>query len=123
VRDIDPVLAKQVEKLHQLTIYGRWLMVVLFWLTLGLLGIWGLRSEFPLWREYFTWSAVRYGLAFNRLSAMSLAFCIGMTAAVLVWQSKVILWGLSDRERYRLEQEVMKIRSAGPSHPLWKWII
>jgi hypothetical protein len=119
----DPELNQQVERLHRLSVYGRWLFVICCWLSLGLLGIWGLREEIQLWREHFTWAAVRYGLAYNRLSAISVAFCVGMTAAVLVWQSRNILQGLSEQEQYRLVQKVEEIRSVGSRHPLWKWVI
>lgn len=118
----DPNLDKQVEKLHQVRVWGRWLFVVGCWLTLGVFGIWGLRAEIALWQQYFTWTAVRYAIAYNRIPAFSLAFCIGITTAVLIWQSQNILRGISPPERYRLEKQVRKIRASGPSHPLWKWV-
>lgn len=118
----DPELQKQVQKLHRLTVYGRWLVVIGSWLLLGPPGIWGLREEFSLWFEYFSWPALRYGLYYNRIAAICLATCIGMTAAVLVWQSRNILIGISDRELYRLEKQVKQIRATGPTHPLWRWV-
>jgi hypothetical protein len=111
-----------VKKLHQLTVYGRWSVVGLCWLTLGARGIWGLRNDIPLWFDYFTWSALRYALAYHPVSTLCLAICIAMTCSVLVWQSRNVLIGLPARERYRLEQKVQKIQTAGKSHPLWKWI-
>ncbi len=119
---LDSEFHKQVAKLHQLTVYGRWLFVILSWLSLGSLGIWGLRREISLLLEHFTWAAVRYGLAYNQLPAVCLLFCVGITTAVLTWQSRNILWGMPIKERRRLEKQVKKIRSQGPSHPLWKWI-
>jgi hypothetical protein len=54
---------------------------------------------------------------------VGLAFCIGMTVSVLIWQIRNILIGLPQPEKQRLEQQVFKIRQQGPSHPLWKLII
>jgi len=118
----DPDFAKQVQKLHQLTVYGRWLVVGLLWLTIAPLALWNLREEITLWRQYFTWMAVRYGLYYHPLSTIGLAFCIGMTVAVLIWQSRNILLGIPQYELQRLEKQVFRIREQGPSHPLWKWI-
>ena len=117
---LDPIFKQQVQKLHYLTVYGRWLVVALLWLTIGSLSLWSLRSEIALWQQYFTWVAVRYGLFYNPLPTFGLALCIGMTVSVLVWQSRNILLGLPQQEQQRLEQQVHKIRQQGPSHPLWK---
>lgn len=119
---LDQTFKQQVERLHRLTVYGRWLFVILLWVSIGFLSLWGLRLEIVLWRQYFTWVAVRYGLYYNPLPTFGLAFCIGMTVAVLVWQSRNILLGLSHPEQRRLEQQVCRIRQQGPSHPLWKWV-
>ncbi|MBD2663211.1 hypothetical protein B6N60_00775 [Richelia sinica FACHB-800] len=113
---------QQVQKLHQLTVYGRWLVVGCLWLIITPLALWDLRAEIVLWQQYFTWAAVRYGLISHRLSAIGISFCLGMTIAVLVWQSRNILFGLPPDEKQRLEQQVFRIRQQGPSHPLWKWI-
>ncbi len=118
----DPHFKHQVRKLHQLTIYGRWLVVALLWLSIGALSLWGLRAEIALWQQHFTWAALRYGLAYNRLPTLGIGLCIGMTTAVLVWQSRNILWGISQEEQKRLEKQVRRIRQQGSSHPLWKWI-
>jgi hypothetical protein len=122
IDNTDPHFAKQVQKLHQLTVYGRWLVVGLLWLTVAPLALWNLREEITLWRQYFTWMAVRYGLYYHPLSTLGLAFCIGMTVSVLIWQSRNILLGLPQYELQRLEKQVFRIREQGPSHPLWKWI-
>jgi hypothetical protein len=66
---------------------------------------------------------VRYALAFNYWASIGLAFCVAITGAVLVWQSRNIILGLSPREKLRLEQQVRKIRAKGPGHPLWRWIL
>ncbi|MEA5510430.1 hypothetical protein VB715_11700 [Crocosphaera sp. UHCC 0190] len=120
--DRDPSLTRQIERLYEFNLYRRWLFVMICWLTLGQFALWQLRGEFTLWREHFTWVAVRYGLAFNLIPAFSLFFCIGVTGAVLVWQSLHILNGLSPREKMRLENQVRQIRQSGPGHPLWKWV-
>lgn len=120
--NLDPNLEKQVQRLHQLTIYGRWLFVVGCWMTIGSFGIWGLREDISLWREHFTWAAVRYAIVFNHIPAFCVAFCIGITTAVLVWQSQNTFRGLSVEERQRLEKQVRKINAIGSRHPLWKWL-
>ena len=120
--DLDSALEWQVQRLHRLTVYGRWLVVGILWMSVGILSLWGLRYPISLWLEYFTWSAVRYGLFYNWLPTIGLSLCIGMTAAVLIWQSRNILWGMPDQERRRLEQQVQQIRKQGESHPLWKWV-
>lgn len=119
----DTFFHHQVHRLHQLTVYGRWLFVGLLWLTVGLLSLWGLRSEIALWKQHFTWTAVRYALAYHRLPAMGLGLCMGMTTAVLVWQTRNILMGIPHSYKQRLEKQVLKIRQQGDSHPLWKWVI
>jgi hypothetical protein len=118
--EADPVFQAQVERLYQLTVYGRWLVVGLLWVCVGSLSLWGLRDEIPLWLDYFTWTAVRYSLAYNRLSALGLALCIGATLAVLIWQSRNMLVGMPPDEIKRLERQVIKIRQQGKSHPLWR---
>ena len=121
--ELDPKLNRQIEKLHQLTVYARWLLVLFCWSTIGVFGLFGLRTEINLWFDYFTWSAVRYGISYNLLPSLCLAFCIGLTLSVLVWQSRNIIWGLPAQERYRLQQQVKRILAAGSSHPLWKFIV
>src|SRR5919202_2658754 len=85
--DFDPTFKAQVKRLHQLTVYGRWLVVGILWITLAPLSLWGWRYEISLLRSHFTWAGVRYGIVFNPLPALSLAFCLAMTVAVVVWPS------------------------------------
>ncbi|MBE9206689.1 hypothetical protein IQ244_09220 [Nostoc sp. LEGE 06077] len=118
----DPSFAQQVQKLHQLTVYGRWLFVTFLWVLIAPICFWNLRSEIVLWQQYFTWVAVRYGLISHPLSTLGLSFCIAMTVSVLVWQSRNILMGLPQSEKERLEKQVSRIRQQGPTHPLWKII-
>jgi hypothetical protein len=119
---LDPIFKAQVERLYQLTVYGRWSLVGILWVTLAPLSLWGWHKELALLRSYFTWAAVRYGILFNPLPAIGLAFCIGVTAAVLVWQSRNLLIGIPLQEQRRLEQQVRRICQQGASHPLWKWV-
>lgn len=118
----DPNFWQEMQRLHRLTVYGRWLTVVGLWLIIAPISLWSLRSEIELWRDYFTWAALRYGLAYNSLAAVGMAFCIGMTVAVLLWQSRNILFGISERQEKRLEKQLVRIHQQGPSHPLWKWV-
>ncbi|HEY9822148.1 MAG TPA: hypothetical protein V6D35_15455, partial [Candidatus Sericytochromatia bacterium] len=119
---LNPTFKAQVQRLHQLTVYGRWLLVGILWLSLGPLSLWGWRYELSLLRSHFTWAALRYGVLFNPWPALGLTLCIGMTLAVLVWQSRNILVGIPHEEQKRLEQQVRRIGQQGASHPLWKWV-
>ncbi|TAG93655.1 MAG: hypothetical protein EAZ09_13690 [Oscillatoriales cyanobacterium] len=118
----DPNFQIEVQRLHKLTVYGRWLTVIFLWISVGSLSIWGLRDEIALWIENLTWAAVRYGLYFHRWPTLGLGLCLGMTLAVLTWQGRNLLRGLPLREKQRLEEQVRRIREQGPSHPLWKWV-
>ncbi|MEG4271137.1 MULTISPECIES: hypothetical protein [unclassified Microcoleus] len=118
----DQTFEIEVQRLHKLTVYGRWLTVIFLWISVGSLSIWGLRREIALWLEHFTWVAVRYGLSFHRWPTLGLGLCLGMTLGVLTWQSRNMVRGLPLREKQGLEQQVRRIRQQGPSHPLWKWV-
>ncbi|PZD71977.1 hypothetical protein C1752_04411 [Acaryochloris thomasi RCC1774] len=118
----DPQLKAEIGRLHQLTVYGRWLFVFCLWITVGLLSFMGLRSSIDLWLEYFTWAAFRAAFRYNGLATAGLGLCLGTTLAVLLWQSRNILFGLPKQERTRLRQRVMKIRQQGHNHPLWKLV-
>jgi uncharacterized Tic20 family protein len=118
----DPAFQQQVQRLHRLTVYSRWLLVALLWLFVAPLCLWALRSEIALWLDYFTWTAVRFTILYNRLPTLGLILCVAVTVAVLVWQSRTILWGLPTEHREYLEAQVLRIRRQGRSHPLWKWV-
>ena len=122
MRKLDPQFEEQVQKLHRLTVYGRWALVILSWMSLGSWGIWGLRREISLWLDHFTWSAIRYGLIYTPIPASCLLFCLAITTSVLVWQSRNILFGVSIQERKSLERQVRKIRAQGSRNPLWHWV-
>ncbi len=121
--ELDPVFKNQIDRLYRLTVYGRWLVIGLLWLTVGAYSLWELSYPISLIREYFTWAAVKYGLAFQPLPALGLCLCLGMMTGTLFWQSRNSLWGIPTQERQRLIQQVARIRKQGSSHPLWKWVV
>jgi len=119
---LDPLFAEQIQKLHRLTVYGRWLFSLCLWLIIAPFCLWDLRVELSLLQQYFTWIGLRYALIFHPLSTLGLSLCIAMTTSVLVWQSRNILWGLPLQEQENLKKQVYRIRQQGSSHPLWKWV-
>ncbi|MEI6441883.1 MAG: hypothetical protein WCO29_01820 [Nostocales cyanobacterium ELA583] len=119
---LDPIFVEQIQKLHRLTVYGRWLFSLCLWLIIAPLCLWDLRVEISLLQQYFTWVGLRYALIFHSLSTLGLSLCIAMTTSVLVWQSRNILWGLPLEEQENLKKQVYRIRQQGSSHPLWKWV-
>lgn len=121
-KELDPKLKPKVQRLHQLTVYLRWFSVLLCWCILAPIALWSLREEIALIADYFTWSAIRYTIIFNPWETLFLAICIGMTAGVLVWQSRNILWGMPSQYQQRLQQQVRKIDARGKTHLLWSWI-
>lgn len=118
----DAQLLAQMEQLHRVFVVGRWLLVVILWSVLGIASAWALRHEFAMVTHRFTWAAIRYGLAFNIWATLGLSICIGPTVALLVWQTRNLLWGLPKLETVRLQKYVVKIRDQGPKHPLWGYI-
>ncbi|MEM7592963.1 MAG: hypothetical protein AAF383_15845 [Cyanobacteria bacterium P01_A01_bin.83] len=113
---------RKVAKLHRITVYGRWLFVLVSWFTLGLYALWHLKDEIALWFDYFTWAAVYYTFHFNFVPTFCLAFCVGITLSVLIWQSRNIILGLPAQEQRNLVRRVKKIEAEGKKHPLWRWI-
>ncbi|MGL4619775.1 hypothetical protein [Chroococcidiopsis sp.] len=120
--ELDPTFERQVQKLYLLIACSRWLVVGCLWLSVGVLSLWGLRYEISLLLQYFTWVAVRYGLYYNSLPTFGLACCAVMTISNLLWQGRILLFGLPPKELRRLAKQVQQIRQQGKSHPLWKWI-
>ncbi|MBE9041635.1 hypothetical protein IQ235_12675 [Oscillatoriales cyanobacterium LEGE 11467] len=121
--DVLDSASPEIERLHRLTVYARWAIVSVLWMSLGLWSLWALRREIALWLEHFTWVAVWYALRAHPISGFGLFFCTGMTLSVLIWQSRNILWGLPKSEQLSLARQVRRIRETGPSHPLWKWVV
>jgi hypothetical protein len=88
----DQSFPAQVQRLHQLTVYGRWLMTLALWVIIAPFSLWNLQSEIALWRQYFTWSSLRYGIYYHPLAAVGLSFCIGLA------KSKYPLWYTQSRK-------------------------
>ncbi|MBE9116978.1 hypothetical protein IQ249_13815 [Lusitaniella coriacea LEGE 07157] len=118
----DADIERQVRRLHQFSVYRRWLFAGICWITLGTFSIWALRDRVALGLEHFTWALVRYSIIYDPIPALSLGFCVGITTAILVWQSYNILFGFSPEYRRHLEKQVRRIRNLGNRHPLWKRI-
>jgi hypothetical protein len=87
-----------------------WLINLGLWLTVFPLSVWSLRRTWEQLVAFFTWSALRYGLIFNRPAAIGLGLCIGLTTALLFKESRYHLWGLTRRERYNLLKSLRQRR-------------
>lgn len=111
-----------MERLRRILLRRWWGITAGLWVTVGMLSLWGLRHEFERLHQYFTWTAVRYGLASHHWAALGLGLCVGLTVALLMAESRHILFGLSRGERQRLEEQLHQIRQQGVSHPLWRQI-
>ncbi|MFM7470512.1 MAG: hypothetical protein ACKO5P_03270 [Nodosilinea sp.] len=110
----------RLERLRLILMRRWWLATALLWLILGSLSLISLRREIGQLHQYFTWTALRYALAYNRLAALGLGLCIGLSLALLLAESRYILFGLSRGERRRLQQSLERVRQRGPGHPLWR---
>ncbi|MBE9028880.1 hypothetical protein IQ266_03780 [filamentous cyanobacterium LEGE 11480] len=117
-----PDFQADIERLYQLTVLARWSVVAGLWLTIGSLSLWGVRFHLWLMWQHFTWSALRYTLLLNKLSAIGLMTCTLMTLSVLLWQSRNILFGRAPEEQERLHQQLLRIKQQGQGHPLWRWL-
>ncbi|MFQ3615205.1 MAG: hypothetical protein SNJ57_00425 [Cyanobacteriota bacterium] len=116
----DPGFQAEVDRLHQHLMTMRWWWLRLLWLTVVPLSLWHLRDEIALWRQYFTWTAVRYGLLYHPLAATGLILCASLTVSTLLWHSYALLFGIPADHRRRLSERVLEIRQRGPKHPLWR---
>ncbi|AFZ45863.1 hypothetical protein PCC7418_3759 [Halothece sp. PCC 7418] len=119
----DSELEMQVQRLHHLMVWSRWLLVLGSWVITLPIIFWQLQEEIALMQSHFTLAAVRYAFIFNPYCAIALSWCLGITTAVLLWQSSNILFGFSPRYRQELEKQVRRIRRRGKSHFLWRWVI
>ncbi|PZU96353.1 MAG: hypothetical protein DCE90_09870 [Pseudanabaena sp.] len=119
---VDPLLERQVQRLIEVQTYLRWMFDAFLWLTVGTASIWALRSDIELWIAAFTWVAVRMTLIYNRIPMMGIGLCVAMTMATLVWQSSIILFGVSPSEKRSLINQVKKIQATGTKHLLWRWV-
>jgi hypothetical protein len=119
---VSPDVLPEVVRLHQLQVYGRWLFVILLWLSVGSISLWSFRDSLSLLSEYFTWSGLRINMEFNPWGSLGVLFCVGLTASTLIWQARNILFGLPAADQRSLERQVYRIRQKGNRHPLWKWV-
>jgi hypothetical protein len=113
---------RQLRRLHRLSVWARWVVVIVLWILVAPLCLWSLRDELALLSDYFTWVALRYAIAYNRIPSMGLGFCMAMTLAALIWQSRNIIWGVSDDHVQHLEKTLKEIHQKGDRHPLWALI-
>jgi hypothetical protein len=118
----DSQLHLEIQRLYQIMVRGRWLVVTTLWLTLGVASLWELRLMLELAVEHFTRASIRYGLRYHPWATLGLALCIAMTLSVLMWQSRNILFGLPKHQKQQLRQQVLRIRAQGQSHPFWRWV-
>lgn len=79
-----------------------WYFTLGLWVTVGSTSVWSLRRTWAQLAEYFTWAALRYGFAFNRLAAAGLGLCLGLTVALLVKEARCLLFGLTPKEQQDL---------------------
>ncbi|WP_035985438.1 hypothetical protein [Leptolyngbya sp. KIOST-1] len=117
-----PTYPEPLERLRAIVLRRWWIVSGLLWLTVAPLSLWSLRPEILQLRQHFTWATVRLGLAYNRPAAVGLGLCVGLTVALLIAESRYLLWGMTLAERQRLEQLRDRIAAQGPSHPLWRQI-
>ena len=109
----------ELRALYRHQLHAWWRLVGILWLTAGPLTLWQLRGEIELLLDYFTWTAVSYGLRYNLLGSLGVLVCVGLPATLLLRSLRHHLLGLAPSERHRLEQQLFHIRRQGASHPLW----
>lgn len=119
---LPPHLQQAVVKLHAWEQRKRWLLVALMWLLGVPFCLILLRDRISLLLDYFTWSGVRYGLAFNRVAAFGLVTTLLLTLTSLLSQGLYKRYGLATAEVKRLEKRVLRIQARGERHPLWRRI-
>jgi hypothetical protein len=120
--DKDGQLQVEIGRLYTVMLRGRWLVTAGLWLTIGSWSLWSLRKMVALALEDFTWAAIRSGLHYHPFAALGLCVCLGSTLSILLWQSRNLLFGFSRQQRDYLQQQVLRIRAQGRSHPLWRWV-
>ena len=118
----DTATEKAIEALRQHSLTAWWRLTVGVWFTIGPLTLWQLREEISLLLDYFTWTAVYYGLKYNFLGALGFFVCVGLASTLLIREIRHLTLGLSPIERKRLENQLSKIRRQGDSHPLWSLV-
>ena len=114
--------AKELEALRQAMMRNWWRICLFLWLTVGLGCLWWVRGDLIEISDYFTWAAVRSIFLYSRTAGIGIALCVGLTFALLVSESRQILWGMSAEERSRLSAQLDRIHEQGESHPQWRLI-
>jgi len=117
-----PAREQEIEALRQNMMKTWWLICLGCWIVIGLPCLWWIRADLIEIAEYFTWAAVRSIFLFQRVAGTGVAFCIAVTFALLVSESRQIIWGISPEERTRLVNNLDRIHAQGPTHPQWKII-
>lgn len=112
-------MQEAVQRLHRWEQKRRWLLVTLLWLVLLPFCLLLLRYPISLLLDYFTWSGVRYGLAFNPIPAAGLILTCLLTVSSLISSWFYRTYGLTVSEVQRLEKRATRIQAKGKSHPLW----
>jgi len=115
-------LALAVQRLHQLQVTARWGFNGLVGVSTLPWSVWELRDNIQLWQQHFTWVALRYGLGYHPLATLGIVLPVSLVTATLVWHSRNIIWGLPQKEQYRLQQQALKIRDQGKRSFLWRWV-
>jgi hypothetical protein len=122
-RELDARLDFQVAKLRRVDAWLRWLGMLLVWLTLGAWSCWEMWESLIQLSEYLSWTGIQYSFFYHLIGGGGgLLFCLSLTVSSIFWQIGQNLWGLSPRDRQRLETRVQKILDQGAKHPLWRWI-
>lgn len=101
---------RSLKKFYRRQIYLKWLIVAGCWSILLPIIIWGLRTEIELLKDYFTWTALRYSLAFNLPYTLLLVICLWLALRTLFWQIKNALFGLSPQDKYYLKKRFKEKR-------------
>jgi hypothetical protein len=111
---------RRLLRLHQWQRRSQWLLVGLIALLCIPPSLWSLRYELALLSEYFTWTGLRYGLAYHPWASLGLLVPLGLILGLLIRQVRDRLWGVPCRELRRLERLMAKIQAQGTRHPLWQ---
>ncbi|MEM0980462.1 MAG: hypothetical protein AAGH78_09320, partial [Cyanobacteria bacterium P01_H01_bin.58] len=96
--DVPSSETQQILAVRRRWLRRRCLVTLGLWVTVGALSLWSLRRTLHQLADYFTWAAIKYGLAFNRPAAIGLGLCVGLTVALLFRESRFLLFGLTYRE-------------------------
>ncbi len=115
---VEPRLRRAVVRLYWYRQRQRWRTILLLWLVLVPLCLWGLREMLGLLTDYFTWSAIRYGLAYHPLPAIGLLSTMILTTTRSLAMAWSRLIGPSQRQVRQMEAIAQQIQNQGKTHPL-----